>query len=104
MVLEWVYHLFNGTLGKQLVLVWILDYLTINKHSKMPLVINNNRAVQGLLDGINVGNQQILDPSDSIVNNITATGGAISLQSTKNRNTKNCYWEDRYSSLWEIEL
>ena len=36
---------------------------------------NNNAAVQGLLDGINVGNQQILDPSDSIVNNITATGG-----------------------------
>ena len=36
---------------------------------------SNNRAVQGLLDGINVGNQQILDPSDSIVNNITATGG-----------------------------
>ena len=35
----------------------------------------NNAAVQGLLDGINVGNQQILDPSDSIVNNITATGG-----------------------------
>ena len=27
------------------------------------------------MDGINVGNQQILDPSDSIVNNITATGG-----------------------------
>ena len=26
----------------------------------------NNRAVQGLLDGINVGNQQILDPSDSV--------------------------------------
>ena len=40
---------------------------------------SNNAAVQGLLDGINVGNQQILDPSDSIVNNITATGG-ISLQ------------------------
>jgi len=39
----------------------------------------NNRAVQGLLDGINVGNQQILDPSDSVVNNITATGG-VSLQ------------------------
>ena len=40
---------------------------------------NNNAAVQGLLDGINVGNQQILDPSDSVVNNITATGG-VSLQ------------------------
>ena len=36
---------------------------------------SNNAAVQGLLDGINVGNQQILDPSDSIVNNITASGG-----------------------------
>ena len=36
---------------------------------------SNNAAVQGLLSGINVGNQQILDPSDSIVNNITASGG-----------------------------
>ncbi len=35
----------------------------------------NNAAVQGLLRGINVGNQQILDPSDSVVNNITASGG-----------------------------
>ena len=34
----------------------------------------NNAAVQGLLSGINVGNQQILDPSDSVVNNITASG------------------------------
>ena len=36
---------------------------------------NFNAAVQGLLSDVNIGNQQILDPSDSIINNITATGG-----------------------------
>ena len=31
---------------------------------------NFNAAVQGLLSDVNIGNQQILDPSDSIINNI----------------------------------
>ena len=48
---------------------------------------NNNAAVQGLLDGINVGNQQILDPSDSVVNNITASGG-ISLNQQRTGSQK----------------
>ena len=48
---------------------------------------SNNAAVQGLLDGINVGNEQILDPSDSIVNNITATGG-VSLQQQRSGSQK----------------
>ena len=48
----------------------------------------NNRAVQGLLRGINVGNQQILDPSDAVVNNITASGGvSLSLQRTGTQRT-----------------
>ena len=42
----------------------------------------NNAAVQGLLSGINVGNQQILDPSDSIVNNISAN---VSTSLSQNR-------------------
>ena len=48
----------------------------------------NNAAVQGLLSGINVGNQQILDPSDSVVNNITASGGvSLSQQRTGTQRT-----------------
>ena len=48
----------------------------------------NNAAVQGLLAGINVGAQQILDPSDSIVNNITASGGvSLNQQRTGSQQT-----------------
>ena len=47
----------------------------------------NNRAVRGLLDGINVGEQQILDPSDSVVNNITASG-SISLDQQRTGSQK----------------
>ena len=40
------------------------------------------------MSGINVGNQQILDPSDSVVNNITASGGvSLSQQRTGTQRT-----------------
>ena len=39
------------------------------------------------MDGINVGEQQILDPSDSVVNNITASG-SISLDQQRTGSQK----------------
>ena len=50
----------------------------------------NNAAVQGLLSGINVGNQQILDPSDAVVNNISANvSTSLSQQRTGSQKTVN---------------